>query len=252
MIALLGAVWNEVSDLVGDTFFEKSVSWHGLRLWQGEYAGQKVLLVQTGMGKERAESAAGFILKNYPVQTALSFGFGGALAPHLTIADLIFCQSLHDASAAHPGPAYDSDRDLIALAARVAERQGLHAEIGDGLTVDHLVCLPEEKQALEQKFSAQVVDMESYWVARCMAERCRFLALRSISDTSIESLPPFDRFVGSQGEWLWKEMAAYLLARPQRLAGIPPIFFHTRQARKSLTHFLRAFLLACGELGLDA
>jgi adenosylhomocysteine nucleosidase len=252
VIALIAALWNEISDLVKAPFVEKSISQPGLRLWYGEYAGQKALLVQTGMGRERAESATRYVLKNYPVRTALSFGFGGALVPHLKIADLIFCQGIHCAGGAHPGQVFHSDRDLLTLAARLSGQHGLRAQVGMGLTVDHVVCRPQDKHALGRSFAAQVVDMESYWIAGLAANGgCRFLGLRSISDTVAQSLPPFDRFVAPSGEWLWREMAAYLLARPGLLAGLPSIALHARQARRSLAQFLPAFLLAHDEVGSD-
>jgi len=242
VIALFAALWNEISDLVGAAFTSRGVSQAGLRAWQGEIAGQEVLLVQTGMGKERAESAAGFILENYPVRTALSFGFGGALAPHLAIADLVLCRDLHCAVDASSGQVYAADRDLIDLAAEVAGRQGLRWLAGRGLTVDHLAGSPSEKRLLGSRFAAQVVDMESYWIARLAAGRCRFLALRAVSDTLDESLPPFDRFVGPGGEWRWRPAAAGLLSRPALLARLPAIGFHAFQARRSLARFVTAFL----------
>jgi hypothetical protein len=68
------------------------------------------------------------------------------------------------------------------------------------------------------------------------------LAVRAISDTMDESLPPFDRFTDSDGKWLVKDALRYFLVTPGELVRIPGIFWHAQQATRSLTAFLHALV----------
>jgi adenosylhomocysteine nucleosidase len=70
----------------------------------------------------------------------------------------------------------------------VLSKSGGH--VGRLLTMDKMVCLPEEKRALGQQYDALAVDMEPCAVAEaCQRAGARFLVIRIISDPVDEQLP---------------------------------------------------------------
>jgi adenosylhomocysteine nucleosidase len=243
MIALLGALPDELIGVAKDMVSTQHTSYRGWRLIEGKYANKKIVLMQTGMGKDRAKQATEYLLEHYSVSAVISLGFGGSLVADLEIGDLVLCREVFHHNHPDSQDFFPSDPNLIATATRIMEGKPEHLLIGNGLTVDQLAFNPEEKAALGKIYQAQVVDMESFWVAEIVAHhKIPFLGLRAISDTLYERLPPFDHFLGSEGEWLGKEALRHFLLNPNDLKIIPLLYMHTRKARKSLTEFLRALV----------
>ena len=245
MIALLGALQNELSGVAKSMTVRRRIDRRPLRIVLGKFAGKDVLLAQTGMGKDCALQAAGHILESYPVSAIISFGFGGALAAERQIGELVLCQKLFCENSAAGGPVYSSDERLAALAVQAMKDRALSLFTGSLLTVDRLAASAREKQTLGEAVGAQVVDMETYWIAGLAAARnVPFLAVRAISDTLDEILPPFDRFINSNSAWLWKDALRYFLVTPRDLLKLPGIYRHSQRACDSLTAFLSTLVLA--------
>jgi len=218
-------------------FVERQTTYNAWRIIEGIFGSKKVLLVRTGVGKDNALSASKYILSQYPISLIISIGFGGALVAGFEVGDLFLCQKLCCIDESNGG--FKSDSDLITQAEKVMKCSLDKVLTGDSLTVDKLVTRPDEKLKLGVKFRAQVVDMESYWVADTAAKRnIPFLAVRVISDTLDESLPPFDNFIGSRGELMWLETLSYFWSRPRELFGILKLYFHAQLAGRRLTSFL--------------
>ncbi len=243
MIALLAAMREELIGVQKRMVVKETLVQHGWRLFRGEYKKKEILLVQTGVGREKAEVATDFVLERYPISTLISFGFAGALSPTLRVGDVVLCLKLHCKSNQNAGSLDASAHSLLPLATQAAQETALCLHMGDNVTVDELVTQPEEKQTLGQTFRALTVDMESYWVARAVSARqIPFWGVRAISDTLTQSLPNFDRFSNLSGLQLWKEALLHFLARPRELAKVPRVYRNALQARKSLTCFLDAFV----------
>ncbi|MFC1878840.1 hypothetical protein ACFLZW_02890 [Chloroflexota bacterium] len=222
---------------------ERRISCHTWLMVEGIFTGKDILLVQTGIGKECAQGATNYILEKYPIKVIISLGFGGALAAEVNVGALVVCQKLFNGAYANDNRFCSSDPNLIAQVIKAMNGLSICLISGNALTVDHLVIRPEEKGALGKAFPAQVVDMESFWIASIANRRkIPFLAVRSISDTLGESMPPFDRFLNSKGAWLWKEALHHFLTTPGDLIELPRLFIHAQTASRSLTTFLRVFI----------
>jgi adenosylhomocysteine nucleosidase len=231
---------------------------NGWRLFRGTYAGQEILLLQFGMGAEKAQRGAELIYAQSAspastLQVLLNLGFGGALTPGLGIGDLILCQQLLCNDALYASLPCESDDQLLALAQGAMQGGPLNLLTGANLTVERPIPRPEEKAALGDRFQAQVVDMETYWIARFAAGHgIPFLAVRAISDAASESLPPFDRFISAKGAWLWKDTLRHFMARPAELAALGRLYRNSLQAMQSLTLFFQTFIPKIESLSLQA
>ena len=243
MIALLGAMKEEVALLQKRLVLEQTIDQPHGRLFKGKHSQRDILLFQTGIGQEKVERAAQFGLERYPFTALISFGFAGALSPELRPGDLVLCRKLQCGARPVVTEAYYSYPNLLTVAGQVGAETGNKVQLGSSVTVAKLVSKSQEKQMLGLIFGADVVDMESYWLARlASAKKIPFLAVRAVSDTLTQNLPPFDRFLGAHDELLWPQASLYFLAHPQALAKLYGIYMNMRQARTNLTDFLEALI----------
>lgn len=160
---------------------------------------------------------------------------------------MVVCSTLHCATGpaqeAAPPLSYHSDVDLVRLATQALEDSRMRGCIGSGVTVPQLVGSPEKRGALSRAFQAQIVDMESYWIARVASDRqIPFVAVRAISDTESDSLPPFDEMLAPDGGWQWGKAIPYFAAHPRHLAALLSLSRNVRAARKTLTAFAESLV----------
>jgi adenosylhomocysteine nucleosidase len=243
LVALLAAMREEIVGVQHRIVLEEPPGRDGRRLFKGKYRNRDVILMQTGLGREKAEDATRFVLEHYPVSALVYFGFAGALSPELKPGDLILCRELQCADNLTAGDACFSDHDLLSCAIQAMGGQEGRSLLGSSVTVDRLVAEPEEKRKLGEAYGARVVDMEDYWVARvASARRTPFLAIRAVLDTLMDRLPPFVRFMNLDGRWLMKEASLHFMTHPRQLASLPRIVVNTRQATKSLTSCLETLV----------
>jgi adenosylhomocysteine nucleosidase len=238
MIALLGALQEEIGYLQRRLHLPEAAGGPTCRTYQGSFQGCDVLLVRTGMGRQRAEAATRFVLDSFPIALVISFGFAGALNDDLHAGDVVLCSRLccaADGSQTDPLAGVNAPAGALTHARGTLEagRIGVHA--GVCVTTSALITNPEEKQTLGRTFSADIADMESFWVAKVASERqVPTLVMRSISDALTDEIPPFMQLMTPDGGWRWKETAAYFLRRPTRLAALLPLYRNARDAGTNL------------------
>ncbi len=232
MLALMGAFGEEIVDLKRRMAVEEVVTERHCKLYRGKFENRDALLVKTGMGKERAESATKLILERYPVTAIISLGFAGGLAPELRIGDVVVCSKLYCDSAAE---VYASDARLLSLAAQGPEDIADRVHLGSGVTALYVDANPQKMRGLRETFPAQIIDNESYWIARiASARRIPFIAIRSISDDMQHSIQPFDRILTADGELLWGKAVLGFLSHPWYLRNVFNLFRNTRPAKRNM------------------
>jgi adenosylhomocysteine nucleosidase len=243
VIAIMGAVNAEISQVKKAMVVEQSISGQDCSLFVGTYVDKHILLARSGVGKQRAEGCVQTILDDYPVKTLINLGFGGALSSQSNIGDLIICKKFLSTEGQSPKETFYSDQELVKIAVDVMERVPATPHIGNCLTAGFLVSRPEDKQSMGTQFNAQVVDMESYWTARIAKKRAvRFLGVRAISDSISERMPPFDRLMNPEGKVIFKTTARYFLTHPADLLNLFHLYLNARKASASLTRFIHGFL----------
>ena len=132
----------------------------------------------------------------------LSCGIGGALDPALKAGDLVLfipspspsgeglgwglSASDRPVARPHPCPSPEGEGFIEALKSALP-----HAHVGRIIGQDHIAATVAEKAALHAATGALAVDMESHIAARVAAHHgLPFAAIRTISDTASETLPP--------------------------------------------------------------
>ena len=251
MLVLLGAFGQEMAGLRRQMAVEEVVDSPACRMYRGRLRGKPCILVQTGIGRRRADRATQAVLERYPVTAMVSLGFAGALTPDLRIGEVAVCSTVRRASGFgnNEGEAepYAADPNLLALAS---------ARRGDGptlflaatcVTTPGVVSGARAKQELSREFQAQVVDMESYWIAgAASAQQVPFIAIRSISDTLHDDLRAIDHILDSEGRVLWKRVPPYFLLHPHHLPSMFTAFRNMRRAETTLTAFISDLVTRIG------
>ena len=208
--------------------------------YTGQYNGKPMVLVVTGMGRQRAEEGIGAVLTHLPVTAVISIGFSGALTRQLQVGDLVLASELMGLTG--PGgdgiepTTYQADQGLLRTATEVLQTAQLHMVAGPTVTAPRIITTPAAKKEMSGQTGAVAVDMESYWVARAVANRgIPFLAIRAISDTQEESLSFLHEILDEEGNPGARRLAAHLVRKPGSLIALARLARNAARARRALT-----------------
>jgi nucleoside phosphorylase len=208
--------------------------------YAGQYRQQSVLLVCTGMGRQRAEASAKAVLARCQATAVISIGFSGSLQGWLQVGDLVLASELMGITG--PGgnetepTIYQANQGLLRAATEALGATPLRVVLGPTVTAPGIITTPAGKRDLSWQTGALAVDMESYWVARAASDRgFPFLALRAISDAQEDLLPPFHQILDADGDPSARRLAAHLSREPGSLVALVRLAWNAGQARRALT-----------------
>jgi nucleoside phosphorylase len=241
-VAVFVALRRELEPLERVVAMERRAQEGGFPILDGTHEGLRVVLAQTGPGRDRAEQAASLIFDRFRPEVALGLGFAGGLRQELRVGDLVICQSLcclEEGSVSRP---LACDRRLVQASLKACQTSRLGVRSGRSLSVGKQCSLPGIKEQLGSTAAAEVVEMENYWLAQEAARSAvPFLAIRAISDTVGQVLPPED-LVDQRGEVNRRRVAQYLLQHPWGIVHLLSLAKGTQRAASNLACFLEVFL----------
>jgi adenosylhomocysteine nucleosidase len=149
----------------------------------------------------------------------VSAGFCGALAPDLTVADLIAADHVVDAAS---GAEFAVDADLLDRA------PGRHGTL---VSVARLVRTPADRARL----TGLACDMESAALAAVAAAAgVPFIALRAVTDETRHTLPDFDRLTDRAGQLTPGFGLLHFLTRPADIPRLLRLGPASRRAGRAL------------------
>lgn len=241
MIAIVVAFRDEIKEYIRREGFRVVESRHPLRFYRS-VTRPKVVVVEGGAGRLRAEDATSQAIERYRPDAIVSAGFAGGAKPGLKSGDLFICDRLLSVE----GPAESWGFDVASE--RVVEKVGLLVEGSHGydccgcLTVPQLVSKSSMKAWIGATFPVGLVDMESYWVsATAVAHGIPHLAVRSVLDPMEESLPSFvEDAVGAEGEGIVWRAFRHIFKRPAEIPRLARLAGQARAARASLCGLLES------------
>ena len=176
---------------------------HGLA---GRLAGHPVILIQAGIGCDRARQALCTASRRFCIRSAWSLGFAGGLTDGLRPGDVV-CPDVVIRDDGQSGQARDVAPVSAAVAAALSADR-MPVSVGPLLSVDSPLRTPEEKRAAHRRTGAVGVDMEAAGVAEA-AEGLGipWLAIKSIVDAVDEPLPHFlSGCTTPQGNLRWRRL----------------------------------------------
>jgi adenosylhomocysteine nucleosidase len=243
MLVIMAALKQEIAAMEKSLCGRKYSNQEQIPLCHGEYNGKEVMLVLTGMGRKRAERATHIVLQSNRVKLLVSLGFAGALNPDLAGGDIILCSGIHcqdgngNKTASHIN---GLDNGIHTMLCRALESDSINFRTGEIVSVMQPMQTAEERAVLRDEFNAEIVDMESYWIASIAAQRqVPFLALRAVSDTVDDSFPPIEQIVDIEGNLLPGKAALYFLSHPWHLTMLFGLYRNSIRAAKNLNEVIK-------------
>lgn len=248
MLIITVAMKEEAQPLLSGGGWRAVAATHARALHQAEARGPAglapgALLAVSGIGRAAAEATTTELLEWWSPTAVISLGFGGGLAEGPRTGDLVVAERTLGMDRENGGPrlsAVPSDPDLVERATAVLDALGLPHRVGDVLTVEEPVLLPEDKQRLGALTGALAAEMEGFWVgALCREAGVPFLAVRAVLDPVADELPPY---VPALAVARGFSRARTLLLRPHRLVRLAGLARCMSLARRPLGRFAPALL----------
>ena len=203
MIGIIGAMDEEVHQIVNEMEIQKVESKASMTFNMGKLAGKDVVIVRSGIGKVNAAVCTQILVDDFDVDYIINTGIAGSLKSEIDIADIVISDDVlhHDMDASGFGYAlgqiprmetlsFKADEKLIALAkdscAHVIPQVGVH--IGRIVSGDQFISNKEVKDKIISNFSGYCTEMEGAAIAQAAyLNKVPFLILRAISDKADDS-----------------------------------------------------------------
>jgi adenosylhomocysteine nucleosidase len=225
---------------------QQACDFSGGGAWAGKMKGYDILLVLTGMGKEKALQAARWAAARDSIELMISAGFGGALNKSTQTGDVVVYSRLRcgemNGQALSPSATLNCDAGLVDLAMQNALNSGIRAIKGAGVTLDAVCSSAGQKAWNGQKYAADVVDMESYWTGKIAAEKnIPFLAVRSIFDSLEDDLSIMEK-ITLDGKIAPFKALGQVIRHPGYSKDMRRYYNNYRKAARNLTLFLNTVI----------
>lgn len=197
MLAIMGAMDEEIELLLADLQDREDMTWPGVTLYRGVLDGVPVLLTKGGIGKVNAAMTATSLLAAGATRLIFT-GVAGGVHPELRVGDLVVSTDLvqHDVDVTALGyplgtlpgetASWVADEHLRAAALEAArEVEGVRVLSGRVASGDQFIASREGVQRLWTQFGAACAEMEGAAVAQvCAKSGVPFVVIRSVSDTA--------------------------------------------------------------------
>ncbi|MEK6716895.1 MAG: hypothetical protein AABZ16_05345 [candidate division NC10 bacterium] len=186
------------------------------RVVVGELAGRAAVLIQAGIGRDRARRALLAASHQFSFRAAWSLGFAGGLAETLCVGDVV-CPAAVLLDDGRTGQSFGVAPAQAAVRAALAAA-GIRIHDGPLLTVDDPLRTPEVKRAAHRRTGAVAVDMEAAGVAEAARDLgIPWLAIKAVVDAAGEALPEFlAGCTTAQGELRWRGLLSNLASARRR------------------------------------
>ncbi len=205
-IGLLGAMAEEVDELVTAMTGVETVRKGLTDFHIGTLYGQPVVLAYSGIGKVNAAAAVQMMADCFNIEALIFTGVAGGVDPRLDVGDMVISEDAlqHDFDSTAFG--YDrgriprlrkklfyGDRKLLERFLRAArqiggELDGVRIALGRVLSGDQFISCPEQNRQLYLQFAGQCVEMEGAAAAQvCYLNQIPFVIVRAISDRADQS-----------------------------------------------------------------
>ena len=221
MIGIIGAMDEEVAQIVEVMTIEKEETKAQMNFKQGKLNGKDVVVVRSGIGKVNAAVCTQILADDFKVDYVINTGIAGSLKADVVISSDVLH---HDMDATGFGYAlgqiprmdtlsFKADERLIELAkescAKAVPEIGVH--VGRVVSGDQFISDKEVKQKISDNFDGFCTEMEGAAIAQASyLNGIPFVILRAISDKADDSAtmdyPTFEKQAIKNSVSLIKEL----------------------------------------------
>jgi nucleoside phosphorylase len=211
-------------------------------LFETDYRGIKILLLETGIGRENIDYRISRLLENHNIDFAIFLGFMGALEKDIKVGDIIIPSRF--ASILEPQEEYQSNPELLDFCQTLEKKNNFKLHFSKkNLTVDR-VCLGDDKIRLKQANpGVSSVDMEAFRVAkRFSKERIPFIIAKAVFDEWDFAFRDFELLFNAENTTNLARLLFYCIRYPQEILNLINLVGNVRKALKNNIRFLESFL----------
>lgn len=228
MIGIIGAMDEEVEQIVAAMDITKEESKAGMNFRAGTLNGKDVCVVRSGIGKCNAAACTQILVDDFNADYIINTGIAGSLNAKIDIADIVISNDVlhHDVDATGFGyelgqiPRMDTlsfkaDERLVKLASEAVAKvlPEIKGYVGRVVSGDQFVSDREVKDRIESTFHGYCTEMEGAAIAQVSyINKVPFLILRAISDKADDSAtidyPTFEKQAIANSVKLLKELVA--------------------------------------------
>ena len=203
MIGIIGAMDEEVEQIVAVMDIEREETKAQMTFKAGKLAGKDVVIVRSGIGKVNAGICAQILVDRFGVDTLINTGIAGSLDAQIDIGDMVISTDAlhHDMDATIFGdPAgqiprmdtlsFPADEKLVkkAVAANEKANPDIHTFTGRVVSGDQFISDKDVKERISSLFHPMCVEMEGAGIAQAAyLNKVSFVLIGSISDNAENS-----------------------------------------------------------------
>jgi len=222
------------------------------RVWQGEWNGNPLILVRTGVGPRKARTAVKHLLAGGRFRGILSIGFAGGLQAGWKVGDLVIPDEILTLPPL-PEAKHLPDPSLVERVCRRAGKSRWPFHTGRMLTSNRVICSAREKGRLGATYQAGSVEMESAVLAELARQASLpILVIRVISDEADFSLPESLVLLEYIRKKQVRKVIRCVLTQPAQTVLFLRMMRHVRKASRSLSRFISEEILEELSAGHDA
>ena len=210
MIAIIGAMEEEVASLKSMMHRQSEQTIANCHFIQGKLENKDIILLQSGIGKVNAAMATTILLATYKPTVVINTGSAGGFADDLEVGDIVISDEVvhHDVDVTafdyeygqvpSMPPRFKADERLIKKVKDVNDTLHLKSRIGLIATGDSFMSDPERVTEIRQRFPDMLAaEMEAVAIAQvCYQYEIPFVVIRALSDIAgKKSEISFDEFL---------------------------------------------------------
>ena len=197
-IGIIGALENEVEELISLLEDSAKESVGGIDFYVGSLYSKRVAIAKCGVGKVFAAICAEAMIIKYAPSLVVNTGVGGALGCGIKTTDTVIADRLvqHDmdttAIGDEPGLIsginkvyFDADARAVAILKEASDALGLSSHVGTVASGDKFIADSDDKERIVRTFSAIACEMEGAAIAHtAFVNNTSFAVIRAISDSA--------------------------------------------------------------------
>lgn len=196
MLGIIGAMEEEVKELLSLMTIEKEYQECNYHFYEGHLGEKEAVVVQGGIGKVNAAISATLLFKNFNIDHVINIGSAGGLDLKENVGDVVISEKVvhHDVDLTAFGrplgqipdmPVYfEADKELVSLAKDIFQKNGLTVYCGLIASGDQFVARKDQVDVIKAHFpDALCSEMEAATIAQvCTVFNKPFIITRGLSD----------------------------------------------------------------------
>jgi adenosylhomocysteine nucleosidase len=240
---IAAAVEQEIEGIRAGVPAQRTVSAGHNQAWAGEWRGEPLLLVRTGIGPQRAREGLAPFLAGRDCRGIVSTGYAGGLRVECRLGDILIPEEVQTVP---PLPEARFRPDPV-VRERILERVRtgpwrIHTD--RMITSERAILSNDEKHQKGLEYDAASVEMESAVIAELAKEASvPFVVVRVVLDEASFSLPDLRSVFRLYRRRQFGRLVPYVATHPHELVGLLRLLHRCRRASRSLDRFFLTHLL---------